>query len=55
MAKMYHPDTASEENQAEYTEKTTHLNRIWEVLSDSEKRAEYDRTYFANRDSNKSA
>ena len=55
MAKKYHPDTASEENRAEYTEKTTHLNRIWEVLSDSEKRAEYDRTYLANRDSNKAA
>lgn len=53
MAKKYYPDTASDEDRAEYTEMTTHLNRIWEVLSNSDKRAEYDRTYLKNRDSHK--
>ena len=55
MAKKYHPDTATDEKREEYTEMTTHLNRIWEVLSDSEKRAEYDSTYLENRNSHQTA
>lgn len=55
MAKKYHPDTAPEEMKEEYTAVTTHLNEIWEVLSDSEKRAEYDSTYLEKRNSRKAA
>ena len=55
MAKKYHPDTATDEKREEYTEMTTHLNRIWEVLSDSEKRAEYDSMYLENRNSHQTA
>lgn len=55
MAKKYHPDTAPEDKIDEYTDKTTHLNEIWEVLSDSEKKAEYDKKYAENRKSRKAA
>ena len=55
MAKKYHPDTAEDKDKDEFTAITIHLNKIWEVLSDSEKRAEYDRTYLENRDSRKAA
>lgn len=55
MAKKYHPDTAPEDKIDEYTDKTTYLNEIWEVLSDSEKKAEYDKKYAENRKSRKAA
>ncbi|EMB45330.1 MULTISPECIES: DnaJ domain-containing protein [Treponema] len=55
MAKKYHPDAASDEDLAEYTEITTHLNRIWEELSDSGRRTEYDSTYLENRNSHQAA
>ena len=55
MAKQYHPDTAPEDKKEEFTDKTTHLNEIWEILSDSEKKAEYDKKYAENRKSCKAA
>lgn len=48
-----HPDKASEENKAEYTEKTKRLTEIWQLLSDKNKRADYDRTYIEKRTKNK--
>ncbi len=55
MAKKYHPDTASDKDKEEFTVITMHLNKIWEILSDSKKRAEYNNTYRENRNSRKAA
>ena len=55
MAKKYHPDTAPDDKKEEYTDKTTHLNEIWEILSDSEKKTEYDNTYREKRNSREAA
>ena len=53
MAKMFHPDKATEDNREEYTERFKQLNEAWDILSDTEKRATYDSTYVASRDSHK--
>ena len=53
MAKMFHPDKATEDNREEYTERFKQLNEAWDILSDAEKRATYDSTYVASRDSHK--
>lgn len=53
MAKKYHPDTAPEEKTDEYSEIIKLLNKIWEILSDPDKRAEYDSTYLEKRSSKK--
>jgi len=53
MAKKYHPDKASEDDREEYTERFKRLNDAWDVLSDAEKRAGYDSTFVASRDSHK--
>lgn len=49
MAKKYHPDKSDERNESEFTEKMNKLNEIWEVLSNSEKRSDYDSTYIEKR------
>jgi hypothetical protein len=53
MAKKYHPDKAAEDNREEYTERFKQLNEAWDILSDADKRANYDSTYVASRDSHK--
>ena len=52
MLHKWHPDKASEENKAEHTEKTKRLTEIWELLSDKNRRADYDRTYIEKRANN---
>ena len=42
LAMKYHPDRASEENKTEYEEKFKEINAAYEILSDEEKRKEYD-------------
>lgn len=49
MAKQYHPDTAAEDEKAKCSEIIKQLNKIWEILSDADKRAEYDKTYLEKR------
>lgn len=53
MAKKYHPDKATENNREECTERFKQLNEAWDILSDADKRAAYDSTYIASRDSHK--
>ncbi len=45
LAKKYHPDTSNEKNAAE---KMKRINEAYEVLSDSEKREEYDESININ-------
>ena len=45
LAKKYHPDTSNEENASEIMQK---INEAYEVLSDPEKREEYDMTLNIN-------
>lgn len=53
MAKKYHPDTAPDEEKNECSEIIKLLNKIWEILSDPDKRAEYDSNYLEKRSSKK--
>lgn len=43
LAKQYHPDLHPEKDRAAMAEKFKEINEAYEVLSDSEKRAKYDR------------
>lgn len=49
MAKKYHPDIAPEDKKEEYEEIMKRLNEIFEILKDTQARAEYDSTYRANK------
>lgn len=49
MAKKYHPDIAPEDKREEHEEIMKRLNEILEILKDTQKRAEYDSTYRANK------
>ena len=51
LAKMYHPDHATDPD----TAKLTRVIEAYRVLRDPERRAEYDRTYFANGNGGSSA
>lgn len=42
LAKKYHPDTNTDENKAQAEEKFKKLNEAYEVLSDAQKRNQYD-------------
>ena len=42
LVKKYHPDLQKENNKIEYEEKIKKINEAYEVLSDSEKRKNYD-------------
>ena len=42
LAKKYHPDTNTDENKAQAEEKFKKLNEAYEVLSDAQKRSQYD-------------
>lgn len=48
MAKKYHPDRNSGNKEAE--EKFKKLNEIWEILQDENKKAQYDKTYYENKE-----
>lgn len=43
LAKKYHPDLQTEENRANAEEKMKKINEAYDILSDDEKRREYDR------------
>jgi curved DNA-binding protein CbpA len=50
LARMFHPDTVrtlSDEQRAYFEESFKDVNKAYEVLSDPEKRAEYDSTYVS--------
>ena len=42
LAKKYHPDTNTDENKAQAEEKFKKLNEAYEVLSNAQKRSQYD-------------
>ncbi|MCI8641321.1 MAG: J domain-containing protein [Clostridia bacterium] len=42
LVKKYHPDLQKENNKIEYEEKIKKINKAYEVLSDAEKRKNYD-------------
>lgn len=50
MAMQYHPDRAPEEKKKEYEEKFKEISEAYAVLSDKEKRAQYDRFGHAGID-----
>ena len=49
-ANKYHPDKAPEDKKEEYEEIMKKLNEIWEILQDENKKDEYDKTYYENKE-----
>ena len=50
MAKKYHPDTAPDDKKEEYENIMKKLNEIYEILKNEDKKAEYDRNYYKNKE-----